>query len=85
VTQEIHLTLIGKPGCHLCEDAEVVIDSVLSELGLEISVEKQNILDDEALFARFSEEIPVLLLNGKVHNYWRIDPDRLKVELTKCL
>ena len=77
----IELTLIGKPGCHLCEDAEAVIDKVLNELELQIPIDKKNILDDEALFARYSEEIPVLLINGKVHNYWRIDPERLRSAL----
>ena len=81
MSENIELTLIGKPGCHLCDDAEAVIDEVLKDLELHISVEKKNILDDEALFARYSEEIPVLLINGKVHNYWRIDPERLRSAL----
>ncbi|MEN9706959.1 MAG: hypothetical protein RIS31_525 [Actinomycetota bacterium] len=85
MTQPIQLTLIGKPGCHLCDDAQVVIDSVLSEFDTEIPVEKKNILDDDALFARFSEEIPVLLINDKVHNYWHIDPVRLREALQKLL
>ena len=83
MTQPIQLTLIGKPGCHLCDDAQVVIDSVLSEFDTEIPVEKKNILDDDALFARYSEEIPVLLINDKVHNYWHIDPVRLREALQK--
>ena len=77
------LTLIGKPGCHLCDDAQLVIDSVLSEFDDPIEVIKKNILDDEALFARYSEEIPVLLIDGKVHNYWRIDPNRLREAIRK--
>ena len=81
MSENIELTLIGKPGCHLCDDAEAVIDEVLKDLELHISVEKKNILEDEALFARYSEEIPVLLINGKVHNYWRIDPERLRSAL----
>ena len=85
MSTEIQLTLIGKPGCHLCDDAQVVIDAVLEEFETPILVEKKNILDDETLFARYSEEIPVLLINGKVHNYWRIDPDRLRSELQKLV
>jgi glutaredoxin len=82
VTSKIELTLIGKPGCHLCDDAEAVVAEVLSEFGDAVSLTKQNILDDDALFARYSEEIPVLLINGKVHNYWRIDPERLRSALS---
>lgn len=85
MSTEIQLTLIGKPGCHLCDDAQAVIDAVLGEFDTAIPVDKKNILDDDALFARYSEEIPVLLINGKVHNYWRIDPDRLRSELRKLV
>ena len=77
----INLTLIGKPGCHLCEDAEAAIDRVLATFlaanpSVSVSIAQQNILDDTELAARYSEEIPVLLINGKVHNYWRIDEER---------
>lgn len=85
MSTDIQLTLIGKPGCHLCDDAQLVIDSVLAEFKEPIPLDKKNILDDEALFARYSEEIPVLLINGKVHNYWHIDPVRLREALQKLV
>ena len=77
----IELTLIGKPGCHLCEDAEAAIERVLVSFStanpsVAVSITQRNILDDAELAARYSEEIPVLLINGKVHNYWRIDEVR---------
>ena len=77
----IELTLIAKPGCHLCEDAELAIDRVVTRFlaanpSASIEMKKLNILDDAELAARYSEEIPVLLINGKVHNYWRIDEER---------
>jgi hypothetical protein len=82
----IELTLIGKPGCHLCEDAEAAVDRVVSaflvqHLNVTISITQKNILDDAELAARYSEEIPVLLINGKVHNYWRIDEVRFATAL----
>ena len=78
----IQLTLIGKPGCHLCDEARDAIDGVLLEFrkanpNTDISVEELNILEDEALRLKYSEEIPVLLIDGKMHNYWRIDDERL--------
>ena len=85
MTPEIQLTLIGKPGCHLCDDAEVVINDVLADFKGPVSLTKENILEDDALFARYSEEIPVLLINGKVHNYWLIDPIRFREALQKLL
>lgn len=80
----VSLTLVGKPGCHLCDDAREVVLSVMADpelATLTLELEEQNILEDVALFDRYQEEIPVLLINGKVHNFWRIDPVRLTTSL----
>jgi hypothetical protein len=81
-----HLTLIGKPGCHLCDDAREVVTSVIGKVqeepgAPEILLEERSILDDAALSELYVEDIPVLLLNGIVHNYWRIDPLQLRTAL----
>ncbi|TXK18599.1 glutaredoxin family protein [Homoserinibacter sp. GY 40078] len=70
------LTLLGKPGCHLCDDARAIVSEVAAERGLE--VEERNILEDERLLAQYAEEIPVLLIDDRVHTIWRVDPDRLR-------
>ena len=82
MSREIVLTLIGKPGCHLCDDAEVAVRSVLDDF-FEVSLEKENILDNQELFYKYSEQIPVLLINGQIHNYWRIDTERLREALVR--
>jgi hypothetical protein len=81
-----HLTLIGKPGCHLCDDAREVIQSVVGKIEAEpgapdMVLEERSIEDDPELHERYVEDIPVLLINGVVHNYWRIDPLRLRTAL----
>ena len=81
MSTQYHLTLIGKPGCHLCDDAEAVVYGVLEEFPGNVTLDRKNILEDDELFIRYSEEIPVLLIDGKVHNYWHIDPDRLRAAL----
>ena len=83
MSNTIELLLLSKPGCHLCEDAREVVDEVVTGFmathpAAPITVTEKNILEDEALQLKYSEEIPVLLINGKVHNYWRIDDERLK-------
>lgn len=82
------MTLVGKPGCHLCDDAREVVTAVVADLGhaadLTIVLEEKSILDDAALHERFVEEIPVVLIDGAVHNYWRIDPVRLKAALLEA-
>jgi hypothetical protein len=80
------LTLIGKPGCHLCDDARAVVGTVLEQLAAEpgspdVSLEEKSILDHPDLHELYVDEIPVLLINGLVHNYWRIDPVRLHTAL----
>lgn len=78
----IQLTLIGKPGCHLCDEARDAIDGVLLEFrkanpNTDVTLEELSILEDESLRLKYAEEIPVLLIDGKMHNYWRIDDERL--------
>ncbi len=83
VVASARLTLIGKPGCHLCDEARAVVARVVGELGdaTSITVEELSILDDPELSERYSDEIPVLLVNGAVHNIWRIDPARLRAAI----
>lgn len=73
---EPRLTLLGKPGCHLCDDARQIVLEVAAERGL--ALEERNILDDEKLLAEYAEEIPVLMIDDRVHQIWRIDPARLR-------
>ncbi|WP_189177850.1 glutaredoxin family protein [Streptomyces lasiicapitis] len=73
------VTLIGKPGCHLCDDAEEVVAKVCGELG--VVWEKKDITRDEALHKEYWEQIPVVLVDGEQHTFWRVDEGRLRREL----
>ena len=64
------VTLYSKPGCHLCDDARAVIERVCADLGE--SYDEISILDDPALLERYGEEIPVTLVDGKQHDFWRV-------------
>lgn len=69
------ITLIGKPGCHLCDDAREVIIRVAGRLG--VQWEEISILDDPALTQRYANDIPVTLVDGAVHDFWRVSEERL--------
>ena len=70
------VTLLGKPGCHLCDEAREVVARVTAELGE--SFEELSILDDPALQERYWEQIPVTLVDGAPHDFWRVDERRLR-------
>ncbi|PRY59323.1 glutaredoxin-like protein DUF836 [Knoellia remsis] len=78
---EPRVTLIGKPGCHLCDNARAVIAAVTAELGE--SFTEVSILDHQDLRERYAEEIPVTLVDGRQHDYWRVDADRLRAALRR--
>ena len=65
------VTLYGRPGCHLCDDARAVVERVCADLGE--SYEEISILDDPALLERYGEEIPVTFVDGRQHDFWRVD------------
>jgi hypothetical protein len=75
------VTLYAKPGCHLCDDARVVIERVCSDLGE--SYVEVSILDDPALLERYGEEIPVTLVDGEQHDFWRVSEERLRAALAR--
>ncbi|MFC5728981.1 MULTISPECIES: glutaredoxin family protein [Nocardioides] len=74
------VTLYGRPGCHLCDDARIVIEQVCAELGE--SYREVSIDDDPGLQERFANEIPVTFVDGRQHDFWRVSPDRLRRALT---
>ena len=73
------ITLYSRPGCHLCEDARAVIERVGAELGE--SYEEVSIADDPELERRYREEIPVTLVDGRQHDFWRVQESRLRTAL----
>ncbi|SDS24974.1 glutaredoxin family protein [Actinopolymorpha singaporensis] len=79
-TQPERVTLYSKPGCHLCDDARAVVASVCADL--DVGWSEVDIQGDEALYPRFWEQIPVTFVDGRQHDFWRVDADRLRAALT---
>lgn len=81
VSEPARVRLITKPGCHLCDDARAVIEHVCAEASVawdEVSIE-----DDPALADLHWEQIPVVLLDGRPFDFWRVDPARLRDALDR--
>jgi glutaredoxin len=75
------LTLYGKPGCHLCDDALAVLERVRAERPF--ALEQVDITLDPALNRRYGERIPVVKLDGEELFELGVDTDALRRRLDK--
>jgi glutaredoxin len=74
------ITLIGKPDCHLCAAAREVVLRVAADLGS--TVEERDITQEPELREQYWEQIPVVLIDGAQHDFWRVNETRLRKALT---
>lgn len=77
VTQH-RVTLISRDGCHLCEDAEAVLDRILPGEWTRVDV-----ASDVGLERDYGDRVPVVLLDGAEHGYWRVEEARLLRDLAR--
>jgi glutaredoxin len=73
------ITLLARPGCHLCDEAREVIAVVADDLG--VSWEERDITQSEADLREYWEKIPVTLVDGVQHDFWRVSEQRLRQAL----
>ena len=73
------ITLLGRPGCHLCEEARDVVRRVAEDAG--VGWQERSVDDDPSLRARYDQLVPVVLVDGVRVAYWRIDAARLAAAL----
>lgn len=73
------ITLYGKPGCHLCDDARLIVEAVCADTGE--TFDEVDITTSRDLMERFGEQIPVTFVDGRQHDFWRVSPDRLRAAL----
>jgi hypothetical protein len=73
------ITLLSRPGCHLCDDARAVISRVADEMG--VAWEERDITRSADDLRVYGEQIPVTLIDGVQHDFWRVSEDRLRAAL----
>jgi glutaredoxin len=73
------ITLLAKPGCHLCDDARAVIERVAAELG--VSWEERDITTSLQDTRDYWDKIPVTLVDGVQIDFWRVSEARLRSAL----
>jgi glutaredoxin len=75
------VTLVTRAGCHLCQAAETTLRRLRDALGYgyaELDVDA-----DPALLAEYSDRVPVILIDGREHGYWRVEEPRLRKALAQ--
>jgi hypothetical protein len=78
MTTTNRVTLISRNGCHLCEVAEQALDRVVPGAWDRVDVESSPDLEQE-----YGDRVPVVLLDGAEHGYWRVEEERLRRDIAK--
>ena len=73
------VTIYSRSNCHLCEVALTTIMSFASEFDFEI--ERILIDGSSSLEAKYGEQVPVIFIDGKAHDYFRVNPERFRAAL----
>jgi glutaredoxin len=75
------VTLITRVGCHLCAVAEVTLRRLAGELGF--GYDELDVDADPARRAEYSDRVPVVLIDGREHGYWRVEEPRFRRALAR--
>jgi glutaredoxin len=73
------LTVLTRPGCHLCDVAKEALARVSAATGERWA--EVDITDDPELEEEYGIRIPVIMLDGREHGYWRVEEERLLRDL----
>jgi glutaredoxin len=76
-----HVTLITRSGCHLCDDASALLQAMRAELGF--GYDELDVDADRDRRNEYSDRVPVVLVDGKEHGYWRVEEARLRAALAR--
>jgi glutaredoxin len=74
----IALTIYSRPGCHLCTDMKRTVERIVCEFSAPARIEEINIAGNPELEARYGQEIPVLLVNGRKAAKYRVTEEALQ-------
>jgi glutaredoxin len=77
----IEVSIYSRSNCHLCEVALGVLKEMRNELDFQIT---KILIDGNAeLEKKYGEQVPVILINNEPHDFFRVDPERFRLALSK--
>jgi glutaredoxin len=68
------VVIFSRQNCQLCHEAEKIVREVLLEISFDLEV--INIDGNAELESLYGEEVPVTMINGAKHDYFRVDKKR---------
>ncbi|HET6831790.1 MAG TPA: glutaredoxin family protein [Solirubrobacterales bacterium] len=74
------VTLYGRPGCHLCDEARAGLEALRRD-GFEFTLREVDIESDPELHRRLLERIPVVEVDGARVSELSFDADRVRLRL----
>ena len=77
----IEVSIYSRANYHLCEQALDVLEQISVEIPFTIM--KIFIDGDSELEKKYGEQVPVILINGKPHDFFRVDPKRFKAAIAE--
>jgi glutaredoxin len=75
------VVVLTRQGCHLCDQAIDVVAAVCAETGDAYAT--RDLDADPELVRRYGEQVPVTFVDGAQHDFWRVDPARLRAALAR--
>lgn len=78
---DARVVVYSREGCHLCEAAEQLVEQVVAETGDDWA--RVDIDADPDLKQAFTDQVPVTFVDGRQHDFWRVDPARLRAALAR--
>jgi glutaredoxin len=78
---EHEVTLITRVGCHLCQEAETLLQRLAAEL--RFGYRELDVDADQGRRDTYSDRVPVILIDGKEHGYWRVEEARFRRALQR--
>lgn len=73
------VTVLTRVGCHLCDIAEAEVRRICGELG--VPWEATDVDSDGELRAEYGDRVPVILIDGREHGFWRVEEKRFRTAL----
>lgn len=75
------MTLLVRADCHGCATAEADIRRICGELG--VPWQLSDVDTDVELRAEYGDRVPVILIDGREHGFWKVEEQRLRAALAR--